>query len=103
MTWFRTTERRTKSAKSVFNFRQKQGCVPYSTHAGIPWLRFIRQHFDTSIHFWPFDGWPRFGSDAVDAAREQIGRAIFATWGARDIDELVRLMRKFADAIKANR
>jgi DNA-binding MarR family transcriptional regulator len=39
-------------------------------------------------------------TDAVDAARERIGRAIFATWDARDIDELVRLMRKFADAIK---
>jgi acyl-CoA reductase-like NAD-dependent aldehyde dehydrogenase len=38
-------------------------------------------------------------TDAVDAARERIGRAIFATWDARDIDELVRLMRKFADAI----
>jgi DNA-binding MarR family transcriptional regulator len=39
-------------------------------------------------------------TDAVDATRERIGRAIFATWDARDIDELVRLMRKFADAIK---
>ena len=39
-------------------------------------------------------------TDAVDAARERIGRAIFATWDARDIDELVRLMRKFADAIQ---
>jgi DNA-binding MarR family transcriptional regulator len=39
-------------------------------------------------------------TDLVDAARERIGRAIFATWDAHDIDELVRLMRKFADAIK---
>ena len=39
-------------------------------------------------------------TDRVDAARERIGRAIFETWEARDIDELVRLMRKFADAIK---
>jgi DNA-binding MarR family transcriptional regulator len=38
-------------------------------------------------------------TDAVDAARDRIGRAIFATWGAHDIDELVRLMRKFADAM----
>jgi DNA-binding MarR family transcriptional regulator len=36
----------------------------------------------------------------VDAARERIGRAIFETWDAQDIDELVRLMRKFADAVK---
>jgi DNA-binding MarR family transcriptional regulator len=36
----------------------------------------------------------------VDAARDRIGRAIFETWDPRDIDELVRLMRKFADAVK---
>jgi len=36
----------------------------------------------------------------VDAARERFARSIFATWDARDIDELVRLMRKFADAVK---
>ena len=35
----------------------------------------------------------------VDAARERIGRGIFETWDPREIDELVRLMRKFADAI----
>jgi DNA-binding MarR family transcriptional regulator len=38
-------------------------------------------------------------TDAVDAARERIGRAVFATWDERDIDELVRLMRKFADTM----
>jgi DNA-binding MarR family transcriptional regulator len=39
-------------------------------------------------------------TDRVDAARERIGRAIFKTWDPRDVDELVRLMRKFADAVK---
>ena len=39
-------------------------------------------------------------TDLVDAARDRIGRAIFETWEPRDIDELVRLMRKFADAMK---
>jgi DNA-binding MarR family transcriptional regulator len=39
-------------------------------------------------------------TDLVDAARERIGRAIFATWDAHDIEALVRLMRKFADAVK---
>jgi DNA-binding MarR family transcriptional regulator len=38
-------------------------------------------------------------TDLVDAARERIGRAIFEAWDAREIDELVRLMRKFADAL----
>lgn len=39
-------------------------------------------------------------TDRVDAARDRIGRDIFATWDAHDIEELVRLMRKFADAVK---
>jgi DNA-binding MarR family transcriptional regulator len=39
-------------------------------------------------------------TDLVDAARDRIGRAIFENWDAREIDELVRLMRKFADAVK---
>jgi len=38
-------------------------------------------------------------TDLVDAAREKIGRTIFETWEAHDIEELVRLMRKFADAL----
>jgi len=38
-------------------------------------------------------------TDLVDAARERIGRGIFETWEAHEIDELVRLMRKFADAL----
>jgi DNA-binding MarR family transcriptional regulator len=37
-------------------------------------------------------------TDMVDTARDRIGRAIFESWDARDVDELVRLMRKFADA-----
>ena len=40
-------------------------------------------------------------TDRVDEARERIGRAIFATWEAKDIDDLVRLMRQFADAVTA--
>lgn len=35
----------------------------------------------------------------VDAARERIGRGIFATWETQELDELVRLMRKLADAV----
>jgi DNA-binding MarR family transcriptional regulator len=39
-------------------------------------------------------------TDAVDAARERMGRAIFEKWEARETEELVRLMRKFADALQ---
>jgi hypothetical protein len=34
-----------------------QGAVAKSTHAGLPWLRFIREHCRQRVHFWPFDGW----------------------------------------------
>ena len=40
--WRRLTEERAGSAKSVFHF-DVQGSVAKSTHAGIPWLRFIRE------------------------------------------------------------
>jgi DNA-binding MarR family transcriptional regulator len=38
-------------------------------------------------------------TDRVDSARERIGRSLFKTWKARDIDELVRLLHKFANAV----
>lgn len=34
-----------------------QGSVAKSTHAGLPWLRRIRNEVGEKIHFWPFDGW----------------------------------------------
>jgi acyl-CoA reductase-like NAD-dependent aldehyde dehydrogenase len=37
---------------------------------------------------------------SVDAARDRIGKTTFASWSERDLDELVRLMRRFADAIR---
>ncbi|WP_339779563.1 MarR family transcriptional regulator [uncultured Thalassospira sp.] len=40
-------------------------------------------------------------TDAIDRARERIGQAIFNQWDEHDLSELVRLTRKFADAIKA--
>jgi DNA-binding MarR family transcriptional regulator len=39
-------------------------------------------------------------TDLVDHARDRIGHAIFADWNERDIEDLVRLMQKFADAVK---
>lgn len=43
-------------AKSVFHF-DVQGQVAKSTHAGLPWLRFLRNQLGPDVHFWPFDGW----------------------------------------------
>jgi len=39
-------------------------------------------------------------TDRVDAARERIGRAIFETWDEQEMEELVRLVAKLADALK---
>jgi len=39
-------------------------------------------------------------TDAVDAARDRLGRAIFQSWDVEEMDNLVRLMRKFADAVR---
>ncbi len=39
-------------------------------------------------------------TNRLDAARDRIYGAIFETWDARDIDNLTRLVRKFADAMK---
>ncbi len=54
--WRRLTEERAPGAKSVFHF-DVQGSVAKSTHAGLPWLRYLRQKVGGRIHFWPFDGW----------------------------------------------
>lgn len=53
---FRLTENRTSSAKSVFLF-DVTGQVAKSTHAGIPWIKKIRDEAGKKIHFYPFDGW----------------------------------------------
>jgi hypothetical protein len=53
--WRRLTEVRAGAGKSVFHF-DVQGSVAKSTHAGLPWLRYLRQAANR-VHFWPFDGW----------------------------------------------
>lgn len=41
-------------------------------------------------------------TDAVDTARDRLGRAILDAWDVEDIDSLVRLMRRFADALNGD-
>ncbi len=71
--WRRLTEERTGRAKSVFHF-DVQGSVAKSTHAGIPWLRFMRQRLAGSVHFWPFDGWE------IPAGRSAVAEVYPALW-----------------------
>jgi len=54
--WRRLTEVRASAAKSVFQF-DVQGSVAKSTHAGLPWLRYLDERLGERVHFWPFDGW----------------------------------------------
>ena len=71
--WRRLTEERAGSAKSVFHF-DVQGSVAKSTHAGIPWLRFIRERLGARVHFWPFDGWD------IPAGRSAVAEVYPALW-----------------------
>lgn len=43
----------------------------------------------------------RAGTDQLDQARGRMAQDIFKDWSSTDINDLVRLMRKFADALEA--
>lgn len=70
--WRRLCEERCK-AKSVFHF-DVQGSVAKSTHAGIPWLRYLRKQLSARVHFWPFDGWD------IPAGRSAVAEVYPALW-----------------------
>lgn len=79
--WRRLTEKRARGAKSVFHF-DVQGSVAKSTHAGIPWLRLLRKHLDSSVHFWPFDGWtPEPGRSTVVEVYPSLWRHLYPISG----------------------
>lgn len=70
--WRRLAERRCR-AKSVFHF-DVQGSVAKSTHAGIPWLRYLRRQLGAKVHFWPFDGWE------IPAGRSVVAEVYPSMW-----------------------
>ena len=75
--WRRLTEVRAGAAKSVFHF-DVQGSVAKSTHAGLPWLRFIRKKCVKPLHFWPFDGWqPEKGVSVLTEVYPSLWRRYF--------------------------
>lgn len=39
-------------------------------------------------------------TDRIDAARQRMGREIFGEWSKEELDDLVRLMTKFVDALE---
>lgn len=84
--WRRLTEERSPGAKSVFHF-DVQGSVAKSTHAGIPWLLFIRHALGDRVHFWPFDGWDiPVGKSVVLEAYPKLWSAAFPA-GDRTADQ----------------
>jgi hypothetical protein len=71
--WRRLTEVRAGGAKSVFHFGVP-GSVAKSTHAGLPWLLFLRRHAGGRVHFWPFDGWE------IPAGRSVVAEVYPSLW-----------------------
>lgn len=68
-TMFRLTDRQAPGAMGVFDFGDGRGIqkqVATSTHAGIPWLKCIREKLGERVHFWPFDDFhPTSGKSVV--------------------------------------
>lgn len=77
---YRLTEKWTSSAKSVFLF-DVNGSVAKSTHAGLPWLLFLRKKLSDQIHFWPFDG---FDVSAEKSVIVEVYPSIFRNRFERD-------------------
>lgn len=75
-TWLRLTERWTPTAKSVFGFGV-QGEVATLTHAGLPWLLYLKKECRRPIHFWPFDGWE------VQQGRSVVAEVYSSLWTRR--------------------
>lgn len=73
--WRRLTEKRTR-AKSIFHF-DVPGSVAKSTHAGIPWIRYLRETVGDRLHCWPFDGW------GVQPGKSVIAEVYPALWSPR--------------------
>ena len=85
--WLRLTELWTPSAKSVFKF-DVQGSVAKSTHAGLPWLRYLRAQCHEKVHFWPFDGWEiPAGHPVVAEVYPSLWTRRFANDGERNADQ----------------
>jgi hypothetical protein len=85
--WLRLTEQRV-GARSLFHFHAPRS-VAKATHAGLPWLRFIRHRLGTRVHFWPFDGWDiPAGRSAMVEVHPSLWRHQFAPErGTRDLPD----------------
>ncbi len=79
-------ERWTSSAKTVFQF-DVQGSVAKSSHAGIPWLKWLRDQAGDRLHVWPLDGWePAAGKSVIVEVYPSLFRKRYER-GSRTADE----------------
>lgn len=82
--WRRTAEMLAGGAKSVFHFGVP-GSVAKSTHAGLPWLKQLRDASTTQLHVWPFDGWkPAPGTSVIAEVYPALWSAEFPHEGLTD-------------------
>ncbi len=84
----RLCEQWTATAKSVFQF-DVRGSVAKSTHAGLPWLWWLRNRpkIRSRVHFWPFDGFEiPAGKSVITEAYPALYKRRFAKNG-RTADE----------------
>lgn len=108
--WMRLTDQRCWAARSVFQF-EGQGKVAAATHAGLPWIMFLKRQLGGRLHVWPFDGWgipvgksalvevrPAMWRDLVPVAAANAGQKdafVTASWlkGADSSGELTDLFQ----------
>ncbi len=95
--WRRVVEQQC-AAKSVFHF-DVPGSVASSTHAGLPWLRWLLQEVP-SLHCWPFDGWttPVGGSVICEAYPALVSHRYPNTFLKQDQHDAYALCRWLAEA-----
>ncbi|MBX9847997.1 MAG: hypothetical protein K2X64_01785 [Rhodocyclaceae bacterium] len=95
--WRRTIEQRC-AAKSVFHF-DVPGSVASSTHAGLPWLRWLLQQVP-ELHCWPFDGWaiPVGRSVICEAYPALVSHRYPNTFAKQDQHDAYALCRWLAEA-----
>lgn len=98
---YRLCERWTASAKSVFHF-DVQGSVAKSTHAGLPWLAWLRERCGPALWCWPFDGWdPPRGRSVIAEAYPSLVRHRYARDGrGPDLHDAWSVARWLADTVE---
>lgn len=84
---------------SVFKGWQATGAnVFFSTHAGIPWLHWLKTH-QARCHFWPFDGFefPQGSSVVAEVYPRLLRRRYVAPYEQEDLRDAYLVAKWFQD------